>query len=137
MVIVIGTALGGNSNENKPTETKGNTVATTQTTKEPLVITVDTLVAELRENALKASTTYKDQYVEVTGKLVNIDSSGKYFSLGILTDDFSLDTVMCYIKSEHLETVMEFQTGQKVTVIGTITSVGELMGYSIKIETIK
>lgn len=103
----------------------------------PVVVTVDELIDALRTNALKAANTYKDQYVELTGRLSNIDSDGKYFSLGILSNEFSLDTVLCRIEKEHLDAVMNFEVGQEVTVTGTITSVGEVMGYTLKVETIK
>jgi hypothetical protein len=32
---------------------------------------------------------------------------------------------------------MELEEGQKVTVLGTVKSVGEILGYSIETETIK
>lgn len=104
---------------------------------EPMVVTVDQIVDDLKKNALSAANTYQDQYVELTGELVNIDSSGQYFSLGPLSDDFSFDSVLCNIKSEHLDQVMQFETGQQVTATGTITSVGEVLGYTLQVETIK
>ncbi len=103
----------------------------------PIVVTTDGLFDELNGNALKASKTYKGQYVELKGKLSTIDSSGDYFSLGSLTNDFSFDTVLCNIKEEHLDTVMEFSNEQEVTVIGTITDVGEFLGYTLEVELIK
>ncbi|PKM51452.1 MAG: hypothetical protein CVV02_05810 [Firmicutes bacterium HGW-Firmicutes-7] len=105
--------------------------------KIPIVVTVDEIMEALNNNALKASATYKNQYVELTGKLSNIDSSGSYFSIGILSDEFSFDTVLCNINEEHLETVMNFNNEQEVTVIGTITVVGEIMGYTLEVESIK
>lgn len=103
---------------------------------EPIVITVDELVDALKENALKASNKYKEKKVELTGKVESIDSSGEYFTLGIMSDEFSLDSIMCMIEEEHLNDVMEFQDGQTVTVLGTISDVGEVMGYTVKVETI-
>lgn len=104
---------------------------------EPMIVTVDDLVNDLRDNALKASNTYKDQYVELTGRLSNIDSDGKYFSLGILSSEFSLNTVLCRIDKSHLDTVMNFSKDQQVTVTGKITAVGEVLGYTLQVETIK
>ncbi|MEI6579180.1 MAG: hypothetical protein WCN92_06905 [Eubacteriales bacterium] len=139
LVILIGLigAIGGGDTEKKTTEPNDSSFTTTQVTKVPIVVTVDNLVDALNENALKASNTYKGKYVELTGKLSTIDSSGNYFSLGVLHDEFSFDTVLCNIKKEHLNTVENFKSGQEVTVIGTITDVGEIMGYSLDIESIK
>lgn len=105
--------------------------------KEPVIISVDDLVDDLHENSLKASNIYKGKQVELTGKVVTIDSSGKYFSIGRMDDSFSLDTVYCGITSEHLQNVMELKDGQNITVIGTIENVGEVMGYTVKVKSIK
>lgn len=137
LVFIIIAVSGGGDDKEKTPAVNGNTVITTQTTKTPLVVTVDDLVDALEENALKASETYKGAYLELTGTLTNIDSSGKYFSIGILADDFSLTTVLCNIDKEHLETVMNFKSKQKVTVIGTVKNVGEVLGYTFQVETIK
>ena len=103
----------------------------------PIVVSADELISALNDNALNASNTYKNRYVEVTGKLSNIDSSGDYFSLEPFYEDSFLDTVMCKIAKEHLNAVSNLTIGQQVTVIGTITDVGEVIGYSLKVETIK
>lgn len=39
------------------------------------------MMSGLKANALNAGSKYKDQYVEITGKLSNIDASGKYIDL--------------------------------------------------------
>ena len=105
--------------------------------KEPLIMTVDKLNDALDENALKASNNYKGEYVEVTGILSVIDSDGKYFALGRLDGKFTLQNLTCNISKEHLDDVMDFEMKQEVTVIGTITDVGEIMGYRLKVEKIK
>jgi hypothetical protein len=106
--------------------------------KEPkYVVTVDKLMEDLRSNALKASNTYKDEYIELTGVLSTIDSSGKYITLREINNEWAFITVTCNISSEHFDSVMEFEKGQKMTVFGTITSVGEVLGYSLKVDKIK
>lgn len=105
--------------------------------KTPIVLSADDLISALKENALNAANTYNGAYVEVTGKLSTIDSSGKYFSISELNNQFSLDTILCYIKKEHFETVANLTRDQKVTVVGTIKSVGEVFGYSLDVESIK
>lgn len=102
-----------------------------------MVVTVDELVTALNNNALNASNTYKDKYVELTGKLSAIDSSGEYFSLTPLHEDFSFYTVLCNITEDHLVAVAKFTIGQQVTVTGTITNIGDIIGYTLKVETIK
>jgi SAM-dependent MidA family methyltransferase len=136
----LGNALGGGDVEDTTTTTEEvaeKQEDDTEEAKEPMVVTVDELMDALNENALKASKTYKDQYVEVRGKLSNIDSSGDYFSLDPLSEQYTFINVQCYIEEEHLDTVMEFNGEQEVTVVGTITDVGEVMGYSLDVESIK
>jgi hypothetical protein len=134
LLIALSNALGGGGDvENTTTKTED----TAEEVKEPMVVTVDELMKTLDENALKASKTYKDQYVKVKGKLSNIDSSGNYFTLDPLSEQYTILNVQCYIEEEHLDTVMEFSAGQEVTVVGTITDVGEVIGYSLKVESIE
>jgi len=140
LIFFIATSGGEDNNSSSTTPSSFTSTAQGETPAPavvPMVITTDDLIDDLRENALKASNTYKEQYVELTGELSNIDSSGKYFSLSKLSDDFSLDSVLCRIDENHLDTVMNFSMGLKVTVTGTITDVGEVLGYTMKVETIK
>lgn len=110
---------------------------TTEAPKSATVVSAEELVNALENNALKAANTYKGEYVEITGKLANIDSSGKYFTIDPITSDYNFTFIMCYIKSEHLEVVSDLDKGQEVTVIGTIKDVGEVMGYSVDVESIR
>ena len=157
VLIVLGSigSLAGGDDKTKPT-TATTTVPTTTTAPTtatapatttapapapvvkapPMVITVDKLMADLEDNALNASNTYKGKYVEVTGKLSTIDSGGKYFSI-IPNKQFAIMGVQCYISEAQKATVAKFTKEQNVTVIGTISDVGEILGYSLKVETIK
>lgn len=143
VVLVVLGAIGGSGGTNDkistPVKTATENVSeekAVEEVKEPMVVSVDKLMEDLDSNALKASNTYKGQYVEITGKLAVIDSSGDYISLHPSTD-FAIVGVQCYIKKEHLDQVMELEMNQNVTVIGTITDVGEILGYSLKVESIK
>lgn len=99
--------------------------------------TVDEMVKLLEENALKAEKEYQDKYVEVTGRLSNIDSDGSYISLSCVNDEWSFTTVQCYIQNdEQLDKVMEMATGDTVTLKGKVTSIGEVLGYSLDIDII-
>ncbi|HZJ75029.1 MAG TPA: hypothetical protein VFD25_00435 [Clostridia bacterium] len=131
-----------NNDEGNTKDSTTNTVAVqgsagTTEAPTPYEITVDALVDALNENALSAAENFKGKYVKVTGKLSVIDSSGKYFSIAPMDKEWSLDSVMCYIKSEQKQTVAQLKKGQKVTVIGTITQVGEVMGYSLDVKSIE
>ena len=98
------------------------------------VCKVDDMMDMLDNNAMKAENTYDDQYVEVTGRLSVIDSDGKYISLYPIKDEWAFTGVQCFIKKdEQKQQVMEMSMGDRVTVRGKITSVGELLGYQLNI----
>lgn len=116
-------------------------VQSTQDPQEPEIVytpyEVQTLMDDLQENALKAAQTYEDQYVELTGDLNVVDSSGKYISITPSGDQFAFIGVQCYLKSdEQRDVVMNSAIGDRLTVKGKITSVGEVMGYSLDIDEI-
>ena len=91
----------------------------------------------MKDNALKAKETYNGKYVEITGQLGNIDSDGKYISVDPVGEDFILTGIQAYVKTdEQKKVIMEFSKEQKITVKGKITSVGEVMGYSVDIDEI-
>lgn len=132
------TTTDNDSNKNEEgSEEEGNDQSEPQPKADPLVVSVDKLVEDLDNNALNASNTYKGKYVEVTGQLATIDSGGKYFSLNPMNDSFTMTNVRCDITQEQVGTVSKFTQKQKVIVTGTITDVGEIMGYSLKVESIK
>lgn len=98
---------------------------------------VSELMNDLDENALKASEKYKDQYVELTGRLNVIDSSGKYISIVPTDDEWAILGVQCYIKSEEQkDAVLNMAIGDTVVIKGKITQVGEVMAYSLDIDEI-
>ena len=102
-----------------------------------LQISVSQLDADLENNALRAKETYRDQLLEITGKLDNIDASGKYISLIGVDQYFSLRGVQCYAKNDYQKAqIMEMKTDDIVTLRGKCTSVGEVLGYSIDIVEI-
>jgi DNA-directed RNA polymerase subunit RPC12/RpoP len=118
------------------TEKEAVQTETEQSQKEPVIVSVDELLYALDTNALKAAKTYEDQYVQLTGELSVIDAQGDYFSLVPIPSCWTLDSVRCKIGEEHLDAVMEFTENQEVTVTGTITDIGEVLGYTLKVESI-
>lgn len=100
------------------------------------VVSVDEMVDLLSENALNATDTYKEQYVEVTGRLSVVDSNGSYIALYPSGDPYSFIGVQCYIKNdEQAEVVKTLSKDQTVTVRGQITEVGEVLGYYLDIDS--
>ena len=93
-------------------------------------MTAEQLLTELEDNALAAKNTWENKLVTITGTLDNIDASGDYFSLRG-NDEYSFINVQVYIDESFIEAVSAFTKGQKVTVTGEISDVGEIMGYSV------
>lgn len=145
----VGSAGGGDKEPQEGVTTAGSQsmepqAGDAQSSEEPqepeIVYTpyeVQTLMDDLQENALKAAQTYEDQYVELTGDLNVVDSSGKYISITPSGDQFAFIGVQCYLKSdEQRDVVMNSAIGDRLIVKGKITSVGEVMGYSLDIDEI-
>ncbi len=98
------------------------------------VCTVDEMIDMLEGNAMKAENTYDDQYVEVKGRVDVIDSDGRYISIYPMKEQFALTGVQCFLKTdEQKQQVMELSKGDRVTVRGKVTSVGELLGYQLNV----
>lgn len=93
---------------------------------------------ELESNAMVAEETYKNAYVEVSGKLAIIDSSGSYISIEPNNGEFYLIGMSCNFKNdEQRDVVKKKSVGDIVTVRGQVTSVGEVLGYSLNIDSIE
>ncbi|MBR2214651.1 MAG: hypothetical protein IJ849_02695 [Selenomonadaceae bacterium] len=103
--------------------------------KEYTPITVAELMQDLEGNAAAASKKYKGKDLQVTGTLEVIDSDGKYISLH--GDQFSIVGVRCDINNKDKaqeDYLLNAHKGQTVTAYGTISDVGEIMGYSLKVD---
>ena len=86
-----------------------------------------------------ASSDFKDQYVEIEGYLDVVDSDGKYIGVGAAPNDYNyiLQNVQCYIKDDtQKQQIMEIGTESPITVRGKIISVGEVLGFSMNIDSI-
>lgn len=104
LVIGIVGSMSGGSDEQAPdasgNQKQGETVSdAANDQKEEITYTaynVTELFDALNNNALNAQQAYKDQYVEITGYLGTIDSSGKYIGVGAKSDDYNyfLDEVL-------------------------------------------
>lgn len=100
-------------------------------------VEADKMIEDLSNNALKAEKTYNGKCYEIHGKLINIDSSGKYITLTNINGDFNLTNIQCYIKNdEQKDQVAELNNDQEITIRGKVTQVGEVLGYSVDIDEI-
>jgi len=94
------------------------------------------LINDLDKNALKAEEKYNEKYVSLTGRLNNIDSSGDYISIG--SDEWDFIGVQCYVQDDkQLDKIKKMSIGDTIIVKGQITDVGEIMGYSLDIDSIR
>ena len=137
--------VANNSEVVSKVETVENTSPETEeVTQEPEVVEivytpckVDEMMDMLEENALKAEKTYQDQHLEITGRLSVIDSDGSYISLYPLNDEWAFTGVQCFIQDdEQLNQVLEMKIGDTVTLKGKVKSIGEVIGYTMDIDSI-
>lgn len=143
VIIIVGAASTGDSDNNSsvtPATQNSSTVTQSSSAVEITYEKTDLMAMfdELEENALKAETKYQNKYVEVTGKITNFDSDGKYISIEpVNADAWNFDTTMCYIKNDtQRQFLMEKSKGDTVTIKGKITSIGEILGYNIDIHEV-
>lgn len=116
-------------------ETSADESEVTEPSTKYSVHSVSELVADLEANALNAKEKYEGEYVEITGRVDVIDASGQYICLYPEDNEWILIDVQCFIKNkEQKEFVKSIKTGDVVTIRGKITSVGEIMGYSLNIH---
>lgn len=101
------------------------------------VVTVGDLINDLESNAMRAESTWKDKYVQVTGYLYNIDSDGSFFNITDAPNEYHSINIRMG-KSESVKNViMNKNIGDKVVVKGKITGVGEILGISVDAESVE
>lgn len=150
VIAVIGAASGGGDDGDKDQNLKSASSSNVESKSdekndseeeevpiEYLSVTATELSDALESNALKAQNDYKDKYIEVTGTLGTIDSSGKYIDINS-DKDFDMTIIQCYLKTdEQKEIIMNKTKGDSIKVKGYCKEVGELLGYSIDIDSIE
>lgn len=148
LIAAVGSSAGGGSDpapqksqgETQPSASSVGNVSEPTEPEAPAITytacTVKQLMDDLNSNALKAEKTYQDQFVELTGKVNVIDSDGSYISLRPADNEYAIIGVTCYLRNdEQVAAVLELSVGDTVTVRGQITNVGEVMGYSLDIDS--
>jgi hypothetical protein len=150
---LIGSIGGGKSSNSGSSSTTSSKTETTSTSsqekkeaktaeeKEEVIeythYEVSEMMDDLNGNAMKAQSKYKDQYIEITGRLSNIDSDGKYISVTRSDDEWAILGVHCTIKTEDQRNqIMDMTIGDTVTIRGKCTDVGEVLGYYLDIQEI-
>lgn len=151
-VLVIAISAGSSGDSDTPTDTNNGssvgtkvdtTTAPVETTKVPEItyekMDLQQMLDDLKANALKAEKTYQNKNVEVVGKIKNFDSDGSYISIEpVNADEWNFTTVMCDIENDdQLNFLLEKAVGDTVTIKGKITSVGEILGYNIKMAEVQ
>lgn len=131
---IIGGASSGSGNGGDAKQPSG--------TEQPISYThydVTELFDALKSNAMKAQSDFKGKYVEIEGYLSVIDSDGKYISVGAAPDNYTyvLQSVHCNIKNDaQKQQIMNINTDSPIVVRGKITSVGEVMGFTLDMDSI-
>ncbi len=147
LVIGVANSVGNSNKSNTPTtvavsaqdnKSKEETTKATEaeTEIEYISVTADELSDALSSNAMKAQNDYKEKYLEISGKLGNIDSNGKYIAIDS-NKDFDFTNIQCYIKSdEQKQIIMEMSRGDSIVIKGYCKDMGELLGYQIDIDEV-
>lgn len=139
IVVVIAAIIGGTSGSKSGGKPNTDKPATPDQSISYTHYNVTELFDALKSNAMKAQNDFKDQYVEIEGYLSVVDSDGKYIGVGAAPDDYSyvLQDVQCYIKNDtQKQQIMEISKDSPIVVRGKITRVGEVLGFSMNIDSI-
>lgn len=145
-VVLIGliSSVGGNENNaadnNSSVTGEQGTASEQETDAAPVYAEVDlqTMLDDLDANALKAEATYQNKLVCITGKIMNFDSDGSYITIEpVEADEWNFNSVMCKMQTDDQRSfLLEKVVGDTVTVKGEITSIGEVLGYTMQIHEI-
>lgn len=145
LILIIGVVIGAVTGEDKSADstTKQTEAIASDSQKqesesiEYTSVSVNDMMDALNNNAMGASDKYKGKYLEITGKLTNIDAAGKYIDL-MADGDFEIIGVQCYIKNDDQKAkIASMSKGDTVTLKGKCTDVGEVLGYSLDIDEIE
>lgn len=150
-IIVIlgigGAAIGGGGDDtatNEPassSDVSSDTADDTKAKEEKKIeyedVSADQLSEDLESNAAAAKDKYDGNHYAISGKLGNIDSDGAYIDLDT-SDEWDFTNIQCFIQNdEQLEQIKSMSKGDSIVVKGKVTDVGELLGYSIDIDSIE
>ena len=72
VIAIIAGSSGGNESDVSTGEIQNESSQSTEIVYE--IVDLQTMIDDLQANSLRAEENYKDKYVEITGKISNIDS---------------------------------------------------------------
>ena len=143
VVSLIG-ACGGGGKDKSDNANKGNSTTTTQQQekqKEYAETDINVLLSEAKDNAAAANQNYKGKAVKIIGGHVyNIDSDVKYITIDGTAAKHSMIHIRCDVDAKNKElkdTILTLKKEQNVIVYGTIKEVGDIMGYSLKLDKVE
>lgn len=116
--------------------------STQATTTSPQIqyeqVDLQAMLDELDANSMRAEDKYQDKYIEITGEIRNFDSDGKYISIiPCGASRLTFDTVLCDLTDPTQKAfLLEKNVGDVVTIRGKVTTIGEVIGYHVKIAEI-
>ena len=123
-----------------PDDIKGSNTADTPTSSQGQYeqVNLQAMLDELNANALRAEEKYQDKHIEITGKIKLFDSDGKYIAIVPYdASDWSVAMVLCYLTDPtHKEFLLDKAVGDVVTIRGKVFSIGEVIGYGVRIAEI-
>ena len=135
--VVLGTLI---ATKGHPTRQEKPIKQETKTEKNYTEADLNTLMTELKENALNAAEKYKGKDVKIVhGVLKNIDSDGDYISLNGDRNKLNIvHNMMVMTKSKEVkDQVRQLKVGQSLIIYGHIDDVGEVIGYKVHADKIE
>ena len=144
VVVSLVGACGGGGKDKAENANKGNSTTTTQQQekqKEYAEADINVLLSEAKDNAAAANQNYKGKAVKIIGgHIYNIDSDVKYITIDGTAAKYTMIHIRCDVDAKNKElkdAVLALKKGQNVTVYGTIKEVGDIMGYSLKLDKVE
>ena len=144
LLIIAGALMGGNSD--KSSSNSSSSTKTEQKSEQPKQkvyndADINVLLSEAKDNAAAANQNYKGKDVKITGGHVyNIDSDVHYVTVDGSAAKYTMIHVRCDVNSSNKElkdSILKLKKEQPVTAYGTISEVGDIMGYTLKLDKIE
>ena len=144
-IALIGSCAGGGSKDESKAPTSSSASSSSSSGEQKQKVYEDAgingLIKEAKENAASANANYKKKNLRVIGgRLSNIDSDMKYITLEGTDRNYSMIHVQCSINSKNQDVkdaVLKLKKGEPVTVYGTVSEVGDLVGYRMSLDKIE
>lgn len=143
-IALIGScAGGGSSDETKSSSSASSSSASSGEQKQKVYedAEINGLIKEAKENAASANANYKKKNLRIIGgRLSNIDSDVKYVTIEGTDRNYSMISIRCSINSKNQDVkdaVLKLKKGDPVTVYGTVSEVGDIVGYKLTLDKIE